>query len=242
MTTGCYILQNKMTGKRYVGQSSRIENRLKDHAIASSNNVIHKAIRSYGFSTFGVKIWECEKEYLDELEEFLISELDSVIPNGYNVSTGGYSLRGIPRTEAHCKKISEAHKGKVIRPETREKLRLANLGKTAPNKGMKQKPLTEEQKEKKRNAHLAYWEKRKNTKKIRMTKEEVAKKLSEKFSGEGHPMYGKPKSEETRQKISESLMGNIPWNKGKPMSESARLKMIATKKAKHLAKKEDQSC
>ena len=55
--------------------------------------------------------------------------------------------------------------------------------------------------------------------------DEQKKRQSTRFSGENHPMYGKPahnkgvpQSEESRKKQSESMKGKTPWNKGKKMS------------------------
>ena len=227
MTIGCYILTNFTNNKIYVGQSKHIEKRLIEHKYAYTNNLIHKAIKKYGFKSFKTSIWECLYEDIDELEEFLITELSSQIPNGYNISSGGYSLKGIPRTQEHNDKIGASNKGKVRSVETREKLRQANLGKIPTNKG-KTQTLNPEQKAK----HRLAMDKLKKPKKVCMTKEQVAKYMSENYSGNNHPQYGKPKSEETRLKISNTLKGNISWNKGKAMTEESKRKLSESQKAR----------
>lgn len=47
--------------------------------------------------------------------------------------------------------------------------------------------------------------------------EKFKQNISEKFSGENHPFYGKHHTEETKQKIrrTEKNLKRIPWNKGK---------------------------
>lgn len=214
MTIGCYILTNTNSNKKYVGQSTRLEKRIYEHRTSKNHHVIHKAINSVGFENFKLNVWECEKEDLDELEEFLISEINTVVPNGYNVSIGGYGLRGVVKTEEHKRNIGKANRGKVMSDATKEKLRQANLGRSPANKG-KTQTLTPEQKEK----HSLAMAKLKKPKRVRMTKEQKAQYMSYIMSDANHPQHGKPKSEETKARISETLKGNIPWNKGKSNSK-----------------------
>jgi group I intron endonuclease len=233
MTIGCYILNNTKSNKKYVGQSIHIERRIRQHSDAISKNVIHKAINSVGFNNFSINIWECKKEDLDELEEFLISEIGTLVPNGYNVSIGGYGLRGVVKTEEHKRKIGIANSGKVMSETTKEKLRQSNLGRSPSNKG-KTQTLTPEQKAK----HRLAMDKLKKPKKVRMTREESAKFMSENYSGVNHSQYGKQKSEETKAKISKKLLGNVAWNKGKPMTEESKRKLSESQKARLAKKKE----
>jgi group I intron endonuclease len=227
MTIGCYILTNETNGKKYVGQSRNVEKRIREHGYAATSNLIHKAIRKHGFSCFSKVVWSCSADDLDELEEFLIENIGTTGFSGYNLSTGGYGLRGVPRTAAHNAKIGQGNMGKVRSEETKEKLRLANLGREPANKG-KTQVLTPEQKARHANA-MSKLRKHKPTP---LTKEQLAQYLAYINKGENHPMYGMPKSDETREKISASLMGNTPWNKGKPMSEESKLKLSASQKAR----------
>ena len=48
--------------------------------------------------------------------------------------------------------------------------------------------------------------------------EERCRKMSESFTGENNPFYGKHHSEETRRKWSIIRKGKVPWNKGKHKS------------------------
>lgn len=55
--------------------------------------------------------------------------------------------------------------------------------------------------------------------------EETKKHLSEVFSGENHPWYGKHHSAESKQKMSESRKGVEPANKGKSATEETKQKL-----------------
>lgn len=90
---GIYKFTNKINNKIYIGQSKNIETRYKRHLYDAKNGattVFHAAIRKYGIENFSFEIVkECKIEELDELEKFYISNFNSLIPNGYNMQTGG---------------------------------------------------------------------------------------------------------------------------------------------------------
>jgi 5-methylcytosine-specific restriction endonuclease McrA len=84
--------------------------------------------------------------------------------------------------------LSHLHKGKVVSPETRNKLSKSRIGKPGPNKG---KSMSQEQKNKLSIAKRG----------IRQSQETIAKQVA---SRAGHKHL-----EETKQKISESNKGKI---------------------------------
>ena len=67
---GIYKIENKLSGKAYIGQSINIEARWKRHILDSSHHlineqsaVIHKAINKYGLENFSfVVLEECKTE------------------------------------------------------------------------------------------------------------------------------------------------------------------------------------
>ena len=96
----CFI--NKITGKRYIGQTNNIEKRKRGHKSESFNpkangyNLpFHCAIRKYGWENFVFVILEeiddsFGREYLNEREIYFISYYKSLInQNGYNYTEGG---------------------------------------------------------------------------------------------------------------------------------------------------------
>ena len=89
-----YKVTNKVSGKVYIGQTSKeLDERKKAHYKSSrlgSKTNFHRALSKYGVSHF---IWEevagCNsKEELNDLEIKLIAEYDS-FKSGYNMTLGG---------------------------------------------------------------------------------------------------------------------------------------------------------
>lgn len=83
---GIYCWANKITQEKYVGQSTDIEKRRKQHIkdFKSLNTKLAKAVSNYGLSNFEFSILEeCLPENLNEREGYWINKFDSV-KNGYN--------------------------------------------------------------------------------------------------------------------------------------------------------------
>lgn len=82
---GIYCIENKLTGRKYVGQSVDIKRRYGDHKNKKSTLDIHKDIKEYGSENFSMTVLErCDKELLDITENKWIKELNTITPNGYN--------------------------------------------------------------------------------------------------------------------------------------------------------------
>ncbi len=100
---------------------------------SSRKAVITRAIRKHGWENciFEYIAMDKDPEECYALEIKLIKEWKLQDRNfGYNMSSGGErGFSGIKMSQEHKNKISVAHKGKIVTPETREKLRQANLGK-----------------------------------------------------------------------------------------------------------------
>ena len=95
-----YGYKNKITGKWYVGQTSKsIEERHRLHLSSAYhescndyNCLFHRKIREYGIENFELIILEeiFDKSLLDEKEQYWIKEKHSYVrDNGYNLTTGG---------------------------------------------------------------------------------------------------------------------------------------------------------
>lgn len=135
-----YKIENTINNKVYIGQTiNKPEYRWKEHQRISKNtdnpdfSYIHSAIRKYGADNFNFQVIDKanSKEELDAKEKQYISCLNTLVPNGYNISSGGQFTKVIP--ESARKKISESKKGpknpnwhKNFSEEEREAHRQAN--------------------------------------------------------------------------------------------------------------------
>lgn len=97
---GIYIYRNKINQKVYIGQSTNIERRIKEHNSRAFqvnsgdyNSNLSKAIRKYGLDNFEINtITSCSKEELDNLEIYYINYYQSYLKEkGYNMTLGGNS-------------------------------------------------------------------------------------------------------------------------------------------------------
>ena len=108
-----YAIENCINGKRYIGQTTNPSDRKRKHFSCSSKcPYLSNAIQKYGQSNFDFILLE-EHDNLGKTnrrEKYWIRELKTLSPNGYNLREGG-DAGGKPSLE------------------TREKMRLAQLGK-----------------------------------------------------------------------------------------------------------------
>lgn len=195
---GIYKIVNKINMKVYIGQSINIKQRWKDHIRVLNQNksrctLLQRAWNKYGEENFSFEILElCTEDMLDEIEIKYINIYDS-ISNGYNIETGGNKNKCLSDTTKQL--LSEAHLGKIMSNETRQKMSKSRMGVA---NGMYGKRHTEESKKK--------MSKSKKGKKGRPNSDyqrECARIAN----------LGKTLSEETKRKISEANMGNTPHNK-----------------------------
>lgn len=90
---GIYRIKNKINNKSYIGQSTCIENRWKQHLSEakdkSSSKPLYQAIRKYGVENFSFEVLEeCDTSLLDEKEVYYINLYNSY-KEGYNATLGG---------------------------------------------------------------------------------------------------------------------------------------------------------
>ena len=226
-----YIATNTINTKQYVGQSTKYPHehrgRIHEHYLAKRKYLFHKAIRKYGFDNF---TWEvihypgASQDALNAIERWHIAKLGSLVPNGYNLETGGKS-GGKLSPEARAK-LSAAHKGKIITPEHRAKLSKTLKGRiispetrakiSAANKG---KIITPEHRAKLSAARRG-----------KPLSPEHRAKISDGLRGDKHPLYGKTHSPESRAKMSAA-------HKGKSFSAESRAKMSESQRKRRRKEK-----
>ena len=98
-----YLITNSINNKCYVGQTIRsFEKRWKEHCKCNDFSALSLAIQKYKPNNFTHKIIiECDNSELDNNEIKYIKEYNSLVPNGYNIQSGGSLGR------KHCKKSCE---------------------------------------------------------------------------------------------------------------------------------------
>lgn len=137
---GIYKITNNLNGKCYIGQSKNITKRFYTHKNSRKKNMaISDAIFTVGVENFSFEILIlCSETELDEYEIRFINENNSLVPNGYNIRTGGSANYKVTDTSnlmksAKCRNNKGSNNpfyGKTHSLETRNIISLANKGKT----------------------------------------------------------------------------------------------------------------
>lgn len=241
MTCGIYMIQNLINGKIYIGQGVDIERRWGHHKSELRGNYhgnehLQHAWNKDGEDNFEFTIiCECDENQLNTMEEYYIFELMSYDDEvGYNKNYGGGS--GRPNEESR-KKLSEALKIAMSRPEVRKKMSENHADFKGENHPMYGKHHSEETRKKLSEYNKGKYVGENNGMYGKHHTEEARNKQSEakkgKYVGENHPMYGKHHTEEARKKNSEAHKGENNPNYGKHFSEEIRKKMSETHKGKN---------
>ena len=88
-----YLITNKINGKKYIGQTTmeNIYDRWKSHFKTSSNcTCLKRAIQKYGREQFKFQIvCICFDSDCNRYEEEYIKSFGTIVPNGYNIKSGG---------------------------------------------------------------------------------------------------------------------------------------------------------
>ena len=197
---GIYMVENRNTGQRYIGQSIHIYQRWKEHTNFPNMSMrIDRAIKKHGADNFNLKViceLEQDDDLLNEMEKYYIWKFNTYQDkNHYNQTPGGdFNPMKVPEI---AKKNSEAKKGKKPSEEIKKKMSEAKSGENNPMFGKKGEE----------SPNFG----RKHT-------PEAKARISKALSGENHPMYGQKLSEETRKKMSET-------HKNKKHSEETKKKI-----------------
>jgi group I intron endonuclease len=206
-----YILENKVTGKYYVGQTTKtFKCRFRQHQ--HSNSCVGKALCKYGSNNFNKILLEgVPNEELDYWEMHYINECKSISPNGYNLDSGGHKNKHIHKE--HKEKLVAAGKETKFKkgqiPWNKDKKTgqvVWNKGKT----GIYTKEVLEIMRMKKLGIPLLEEHKKKISKSLK-----GVVTWNKGLRGEGTGFYGHHHTEEAIRKNSEA-------HKGKPWSEARR--------------------
>jgi group I intron endonuclease len=128
---GIYLIRNTVNGKVYVGQSSHIYRRWREHKKAMRlgyKSYLHDAMRKHGLDAFEHVVLElCDFDTMDEREAYWMAVHHCHDESkGYNYRPAGQAKQAMtPEARA---RISARLKGKKMSPERVEQMRVAALG------------------------------------------------------------------------------------------------------------------
>lgn len=213
----------KSNGKVYIGFSADVVTRKRQHkkaALDGKDQVFYRAIRAHGWEDFewDILFESLDREYvLNEMEPHFIELFESRNPKkGYNMTPGGEG--NIDQSPEMRKKISEATKAAMARPEIKEATSQAQKKRFEENPeshGMKGKTHSEESKQKMSETTTNMSQETKD--KIGVAVKKLMQDPDYKVRVISHLLNP---SEETRAKMSLSKQGKPSWNKGKKWTES----------------------
>lgn len=126
-----YKATNHINGKCYVGQTKQpLKKRVSHHVHNCGAPALHHAIKKYGLANFSFEVIDCAETQaeLDAKERHWIGALGCMVPNGYNITSGGGGASGYIASASVRAKISLANKGKRRSDHSKELLRRARLG------------------------------------------------------------------------------------------------------------------
>lgn len=137
-----YLLTCLVNGKRYIGFTTNLRQRISNHRGRAGKYGYHlaNAINKHGWDQFTCEVLASSRdvEYMQmEIEPYFIQLYDTFHENGrgYNMTHGGEGTFGYKRTPEERRAMSERRKGKVATPETLAKLSAATRGENNPNYG-----------------------------------------------------------------------------------------------------------
>ena len=125
-----YYIRCKLNGKGYIGQTiGTMENRWNEHLQNAKylirakagdptinydgtqyknirHSLLYNAMACHGIENFEVELVETvDDDELNEWEPFIIEEYGTLIPNGYNLTTGGDSFRHSDESKQLMRKV-----------------------------------------------------------------------------------------------------------------------------------------
>ena len=216
---GCvYQIFNEINGKRYVGSTTRPNDRFALHRRQLRSGKHHskhlqRAWDKYGELAFTFKILTRFidvplKELLAEEQHWMDAYKVTDPSCGYNSAPLAGSNAGRVMTPEAKKRISDSLKGRKLTAEHRAKIGDAHRGRkhTAQTRTNMSKAAQARGPQKRPPCSL-----------------ETRRKISASLSGEKHPQFGKPLSKETKRKISEKGKGRPYY--GQPHTEETKAKL-----------------
>jgi group I intron endonuclease len=133
-----YCVTHRITGRHYVGITKLSVHRRAYRHFRFSDTYFGRALRKYGLDAFEFTVVDHASDMAEAKikESSWIAKLNSLCPNGFNLTTGGDGTTGFTHTAATKQRISESlsgHPGWMLgrqhSVETRKKLSVLLTGK-----------------------------------------------------------------------------------------------------------------
>lgn len=131
MTSGIYLITNKINSHMYVGGSIDIEKRFNEHKRSTGlkSSRVDRAIKKYGADNFTYQIiteLPADWSIIGEHEKYWIKFYNTFKDNQhYNLNEGGGGTSGFTHSDETKQKIGNVHKDKIISDETKRKMSIA---------------------------------------------------------------------------------------------------------------------
>ncbi len=117
-----YVITHLTSGRQYVGQTKRTGfERWRDHRSSSLSKsptrmMITRALRRYGADAFSFEVVEfCSLKCLNDREAFWVQKLNTLVPAGFNLVTGGGANAQV--SQIIRDRLSEIHSGRKQTPQ-----------------------------------------------------------------------------------------------------------------------------
>ena len=123
----CVYMHTSPSGKSYIGLTKNYNQRCRSHESTKNNCVaFSRSIKKYGWGNFIHKILKDDLtlDWANYWEGYYISTKNTLVPNGYNLKSGGDVVKF---SDATRDKISKSSIGKVLSIETRARISAAVL-------------------------------------------------------------------------------------------------------------------
>lgn len=203
-----YCIVHYASGLSYIGWSSGKPGcRWREHiraALRGSENCryLYNALRKYGSEAFGFAVYNVYATEAEgkQIEAFLIQELNTRAPNGFNLTAGG---EGMCHHDDTKQKMSASHKGKIFSASHRRHLSeaLKGVSKSDESKQKLSNTMTGRS-----NPWMVEWHTTNEAREARLRASEAGAAITRGKPAHNRGKKTKPHSEETKRVMREKAL------------------------------------